>query len=208
MSTLLAYALPIAVLSGIAVLYERQARAGGDSDRPRGIQRPLFYAGLVVLGIALATPMRTIADRELFSVHAVQHVLLTLAAPPLLIAGLTAAMVRPLAGPVLGALTPATSDPKASAALTTIAFVLLEIAFLRSDFSFKVVAEHSSLTTPTFYKASASWSSQEGSLLLWLLLLSVGFLSTIPTALVFFGLSSDSQSIFQGIALVDSRSVL
>ena len=107
MSTLLAYALPIAVLSGIAVLYERQARAGGDSDRPRGIQRPLFYAGLVVLGIALATPMRTIADRELFSVHAVQHVLLTLAAPPLLIAGLTAAMVRPLAGPVLGALTPA-----------------------------------------------------------------------------------------------------
>ncbi|HVG47258.1 MAG TPA: ABC transporter permease [Rubellimicrobium sp.] len=37
---------------------------------------------------------------------------------------------------------------------------------------------------------------------LWLLLLSVGFLSTIPTALVFFGLSSDSQSIFQGIILV------
>ncbi len=36
----------------------------------------------------------------------------------------------------------------------------------------------------------------------WYLLLSVGFLSTIPTALVFFGLSSDSQSIFQGFILL------
>jgi len=36
----------------------------------------------------------------------------------------------------------------------------------------------------------------------WLLLLSVGFLSTIPTALVFFGLSSDTQSIFQGVLLM------
>jgi ribose transport system permease protein len=36
----------------------------------------------------------------------------------------------------------------------------------------------------------------------WYLLLSVGFLSTIPTALVFFGLTSDSQSIFQGFILL------
>lgn len=36
----------------------------------------------------------------------------------------------------------------------------------------------------------------------WLLLLSVGFLSTIPTSLVFFGLTSDSQSIFQGLILI------
>lgn len=37
---------------------------------------------------------------------------------------------------------------------------------------------------------------------LWMLLLSVGFLSTIPTALAFFGLSSNSQSVFQGVILV------
>ena len=37
---------------------------------------------------------------------------------------------------------------------------------------------------------------------LWMLLLSVGVLSTIPTSLVFFGLSSDTQSIFQGLILV------
>src|SRR3954454_14373517 len=59
------------------------------------------------------------------------------------------------------------------AALTTGAFVVLEIAFLRSDFSFSVVQSHSSTTTPTFYKAAAAWSSQEGSLLLWLWLLSM-----------------------------------
>jgi cytochrome c-type biogenesis protein CcmF len=59
------------------------------------------------------------------------------------------------------------------AALATIAFAILEDAFYRSDFSFNVVAGHSSTTTPTFYKLAAAWSSQEGSLLLWVFLLSV-----------------------------------
>jgi len=61
----------------------------------------------------------------------------------------------------------------AVAALATGAFAILEIAFLRSDFSFQTVWAHSSTTTPTFYKGAAAWSSQEGSLLLWLWLLSL-----------------------------------
>ena len=61
----------------------------------------------------------------------------------------------------------------ALAGLMTIAFVILESAFLRSDFTFNVVAGHSSTTTPTFYKLTAPWSSQEGSLLLWVWLLSL-----------------------------------
>jgi cytochrome c-type biogenesis protein CcmF len=61
----------------------------------------------------------------------------------------------------------------ALALLSTVAFVVLELAFLRSDFGFDVVAGHSSTTTPTFYKFTAVWSSQEGSLLLWLWLLSL-----------------------------------
>src|SRR4051794_25497372 len=61
----------------------------------------------------------------------------------------------------------------ALAVVLTVAFVVLEAAFLRSDFSFDVVASHSSTTTPTFYKATAVWSSQEGSLLLWVWLLSL-----------------------------------
>ena len=59
------------------------------------------------------------------------------------------------------------------AGLMTVAWVILEAAFLRSDFTFNVVANHSSTTTPTFYKLAAPWSSQEGSLLLWVWLLSL-----------------------------------
>jgi cytochrome c-type biogenesis protein CcmF len=61
----------------------------------------------------------------------------------------------------------------ALAALATIAFAILEDAFWRNDFSFNVVANHSSTTTPAFYKLAAAWSSQEGSLLLWVFLLSL-----------------------------------
>ena len=59
------------------------------------------------------------------------------------------------------------------AVLAGLAFVILEAAFLRSDFSYALVTSHSSTTTPAFYRATAVWSSQEGSLLLWLLLLSL-----------------------------------
>jgi cytochrome c-type biogenesis protein CcmF len=61
----------------------------------------------------------------------------------------------------------------ALAGVATIGWVILEAAFMRSDFAFNVVASHSSTTTPTFYKLAAPWSSQEGSLLLWVWLLSL-----------------------------------
>src|SRR3954467_10856424 len=57
--------------------------------------------------------------------------------------------------------------------LSSVAFVILQIAFLRSDFTFSVVASHSSTTTEWFYRMAAAWSSQQGSLLLWLWLLSL-----------------------------------
>ena len=60
----------------------------------------------------------------------------------------------------------------ALAGLSAAAFATLEIAFVRSDFSLNVVATHSSTTTPLFYQLTSPWSSQEGSLLLWLLLLA------------------------------------
>ncbi len=58
-------------------------------------------------------------------------------------------------------------------ALLTICVVVLEAAFLRSDFSVELVADHSSTTTPTFYKLTAMWGSQGGSLLLWAWVLSI-----------------------------------
>lgn len=50
-------------------------------------------------------------------------------------------------------------------------FITLELAYIRSDFSFSLVALNSSTTTPLFYKLTAIWSSQAGSLLLWVLVL-------------------------------------
>jgi cytochrome c-type biogenesis protein CcmF len=61
----------------------------------------------------------------------------------------------------------------ALAGVLTVAFAVLEVAFLRNDFAFNTVADTSSRTTPAFYRAAAVWSSQEGSLLLWAWLLSL-----------------------------------
>ncbi|MET1018628.1 MAG: cytochrome c biogenesis protein CcsA, partial [Microterricola sp.] len=61
----------------------------------------------------------------------------------------------------------------ALAGVLAVAMALLQAAFVRSDFSFELVATHSSTTTPLFYRLTAVWSSQEGSLLLWVLLLAL-----------------------------------
>jgi cytochrome c-type biogenesis protein CcmF len=51
--------------------------------------------------------------------------------------------------------------------------VIIEVSFATNDFHLNIVAEHSSIETPMFYKLAAMWSSQEGSLLLWAFVLSV-----------------------------------
>ena len=50
---------------------------------------------------------------------------------------------------------------------------MIEIAFAGDNFAFRIVARHSSTTTPEFLKLTAMWSSQEGSLLLWAWVLSL-----------------------------------
>ena len=69
--------------------------------------------------------------------------------------------------------TPAGARSTRWPAILTVAFAVLEIAFLRNDFAFNTVADTSSRTTPALYRAAAVWSSQEGSLLLWAWLLSL-----------------------------------
>jgi len=59
------------------------------------------------------------------------------------------------------------------AAVLTVAMAILEVAFIRNDFAYNTVANTSSTTTPLLYRAAAMWSSQEGSLLLWVWLLSI-----------------------------------
>ena len=53
-----------------------------------------------------------------------------------------------------------------------ISFFSLVFLFLKSEFSNNTVYNHSHSLTPLFYKFSATWGNHEGSLLLWLLVLS------------------------------------
>jgi len=53
--------------------------------------------------------------------------------------------------------------------------------------------------------AGCSLAGGRGSI--WLILLSVGFLSTVPTSLVFFGLNSNWQQVFQGMILIVAVSI-
>jgi cytochrome c-type biogenesis protein CcmF len=59
----------------------------------------------------------------------------------------------------------------ASFAATLVAAVILLAALARHDFSFRYVAEHTSRELPLGYTLTAFWGGQEGSLLLWLLVL-------------------------------------
>jgi cytochrome c-type biogenesis protein CcmF len=53
-----------------------------------------------------------------------------------------------------------------------VASIVLLVALARSDFSFTYVAQHTSHELPTPYKLASFWGGQEGSLLLWLLVLT------------------------------------
>jgi cytochrome c-type biogenesis protein CcmF len=55
---------------------------------------------------------------------------------------------------------------------TLVAAAVLATALVRHDFTFVYVAAHTSRTLPTIYALSAFWGGQEGSLLLWLLVLT------------------------------------
>jgi cytochrome c-type biogenesis protein CcmF len=55
---------------------------------------------------------------------------------------------------------------------TAVASAVLAVALVRHDFSFQYVAAHTNRTLSTPYALSAFWGGQEGSLLLWLLVLT------------------------------------
>ncbi len=54
-----------------------------------------------------------------------------------------------------------------STGLLTLASAVLFIALARADFSFLYVAEYTDSTLPMFYKITAFWAGQAGSLLFW-----------------------------------------
>jgi cytochrome c-type biogenesis protein CcmF len=63
------------------------------------------------------------------------------------------------------------------AAVATAAGAML-VAILSNDFAIRYVAENSSRATPTFFKVLSLWSADDGSLLLWNLVLA-GYLAAV-----------------------------
>ncbi len=72
----------------------------------------------------------------------------------------------------VSSLTLALPASRAAFALILCAFGLLTVAFLQDDFSIAYVAHQSNSALPLIYKISAVWGGHEGSLLLWLMMLT------------------------------------
>jgi cytochrome c-type biogenesis protein CcmF len=71
-------------------------------------------------------------------------------------------------------------------ALVAFSFVCLALSFAQHDFSVALVAQHSNTDLPLAYRLAATWGSHEGSILLWILMLT-GW----SAAVVFFSNSLD-----------------
>ena len=68
----------------------------------------------------------------------------------------------------------AASGAYAALLLMALAFSFLVVAFIQSDFSVKLVADHSHTLKPLFYKIAGTWGNHEGSMALWCLV-TIGF---------------------------------
>ena len=68
----------------------------------------------------------------------------------------------------------AASGAYAALLLMALAFSFLVVAFIQSDFSVKLVGDHSHTLKPLFYKIAGTWGNHEGSMALWCLV-TIGF---------------------------------
>ena len=74
--------------------------------------------------------------------------------------------------------------------LIAVSYAVLTNAAVTDDFSVKYIAEHSNSLLPVQYKVASVWGGHEGSLLLWVLMLSgwtlavALFSRTLPLAMV------------------------
>jgi cytochrome c-type biogenesis protein CcmF len=80
--------------------------------------------------------------------------------------------------------------------MVAVAFVCLAISFAHSDFTVLYVAEHSNSQLPMVYRLSAVWGGHEGSLLLWVLMLSMW---SLAVAIFSRSLPEDMVARVQGV---------
>src|SRR5262245_54004550 len=86
-------------LAGLLAAYVFAARKRASQIRRQPVtsrQVTLFGVGLLVIYVALASPLHDLSERYLFTAHMVQHLLLTLVAPPLVLLGIPGWMISSL----------------------------------------------------------------------------------------------------------------
>ena len=80
-----------------AVLYLRRTRTLAAEGRPvPGWRRASFWTGIVLVVLALNSPLDTLGEEHFFFIHMAQHVLLGDLAPLCFVAGLTGQILRPV----------------------------------------------------------------------------------------------------------------
>lgn len=93
--------LAIGLAAGIYVYALQWYRRDGEIEllTERGLYKPIqpwyFALGLLTIFIALQSPIDTLSG-QLFTMHMIQHLMLALVAPPLLLLGMPEALINPL----------------------------------------------------------------------------------------------------------------
>lgn len=108
--------------AALRILGPRFAPAGEPVATRR--QVVVFYTGVALLWAAADWPIHDLAERYLFSVHMIQHLVFTLVAPPLLLVGTPAWLVRwLLRSPGVAAAVRKGARPLPAAIVYNVAFV-------------------------------------------------------------------------------------
>jgi putative membrane protein len=115
----------IVVLQGTYLLAIGPLRQLFATSQPITTRQLSFWSlGILTLILALITPLATLSDRYLFSAHMLQHILLTLVAPPLLLLGIPGWIFEPLrTRPLLLKLARVLTNPFVAFAVFNVVFI-------------------------------------------------------------------------------------
>ncbi|TAH53010.1 MAG: cytochrome c oxidase assembly protein [Chloroflexota bacterium] len=148
----------IVLLHGSYLLLVGPFRSRFPTSQPITSRQLTFWTlGILAIIIALITPLALLADVYLFSAHMLQHILLTLVAPPLLLLGLPSWLFDPLkTRPTLLRLVRELCNPFIAFAIFNVTFVAWHIPALYNLALYSPVVhllEHATL----FLTAMVTW---------------------------------------------------
>jgi putative membrane protein len=89
-------AIGIAAFGAVYLWRARRGVRAGEGTAPSLGQRTAYFSALTILFLTLNGPLHDLSDFYLFSGHMVQHLILTLIVPPLMLKGTPGWMLHPL----------------------------------------------------------------------------------------------------------------